>query len=102
MARPARVIPRTQSSSPVTPVLSTITTSVGPSRSVLPLSVRCWTTAATRAAMTADVDASGPAIAKGSELRIATTAAATAAERKVMATPYDSHCLSGPAKMSAA
>ena len=42
---------------------------------------------ATSVAVTAEVEVSGPAIANGNELRSATTAAATAADRKVMATP---------------
>ena len=43
--------------------------------------------AATRAATTAEVEKSGPAMANGSELRQATTAEATAADRKVTAMP---------------
>ena len=43
---------------------------------VLPLAIRFWAMTATSAAVTAEVEVSGPAIANGSELRSATTAAA--------------------------
>jgi len=43
--------------------------------------------AAASVAVTAEVDVSGPAIANGSELRNAMTAAAMAADKKVTAMP---------------
>ena len=46
-----------------------------------------WTTVATMAAMTTEMELSGPATAKGSELRSATTAPPIAADRNVTATP---------------
>jgi len=57
---------------------------------------------ATKAARTTDIELSGPATAKGSELRTATIAPPTAADRNVTAMPYDRRCSSGPVKMSAA
>ena len=88
IARPARVKPSMQSSTPVIAVASAIAISVGTRRSVVrPSAARRWIMAATSAAMMAEVPLSGPATANGSELRSATTAAATVADMNVSATP---------------
>ena len=79
--------PSTQSNSPVIAVARVIVIKVGRSRSVLPLATRRAAMAATRVAVTAEVEVSGPAMANGSELRHATTAAPMAADRNVMAMP---------------
>ena len=102
MARPARMMPRPHSNSPVMPVASAITISVGASSRVSPAAMRRCAIAATSAAITAEVDESGPAMAKGSELRQATMAPATAAVKKVTAMPLESQGASGPEKMRAA
>ena len=60
------------------------------------------TSVATIAAMMTEVELSGPATAKNNELRSATTVPATAADKNVIATPYERKCPSGPVKMSAA
>jgi hypothetical protein len=60
------------------------------------------TSVATMAAMMTEMELSGAATAKNSELRNATIAPATAADRKVSDTPYERECASGPVKMSAA
>jgi hypothetical protein len=46
-----------------------------------------WTKAATRVAVTTDVELSGPAMVKGTELRSATTDAPIVVEMKVAAIP---------------
>ena len=77
IARPACVNPRMQSTSPVNAVASDMTMSVGSRRSALPpWATMRWTTVATMAAMTTEIELSGPAMAKGSELRSATTRSA--------------------------
>ena len=55
--------------------------------SVAPSAIIRSRNAATNAAMTAEVELSGPAIANGSELRSPMTKPAIAAERNVTATP---------------
>ena len=87
MARPAWVNPSTQSSSPVSAVASAMAISAGSSRSLLPLATKCCTSVATKAARTTEIELSGPATAKGSELRIATIAPPTAADKNVTAMP---------------
>jgi hypothetical protein len=72
------------------------------SRWPFPSAARRAAVLAARVAVTAEVEVSGPAIAKGNELRKAMTAAAMVADRKVAAMPYDSQCAKGPEKMSAA
>ncbi len=71
----------------MTPVAKAITISTGSSSSVSPAAESRAAMAAASAAITAEVEESGPAMAKGSELRQATIAAATAADRKVTAMP---------------
>jgi hypothetical protein len=62
--------------------------SVGWRRSALPpWATMRWPTVATIAAITTEIELSGPATAKGSELRSATTVPPTAADRKVPAIP---------------
>ena len=87
MARPACVKPSTQSNAPVSAVVSDIAISVGARRSVLPVATRRWTTVATKAAKTTEIELSGPATAKGNELRSATIEPPTAADRNVTAMP---------------
>ncbi len=87
MARPARNIPRPLSRNPVRPVANTITINVGASRSTSPAASRRCAIVASSAATTAEVEESGPAIVKGSELRQVTIAPATAADMNVTATP---------------
>src|SRR5262249_4576442 len=100
--RPVLDNPRRQSTMPVAAVASAITIKTGGSKLVFPPATSCAAMAAASVAVTAEVDVSGPAIANGSELRNAVTAAATAADRKVTAMPWDSQGFSGPEKMSAA
>ena len=102
MARPARVIPRIHNTMPVAAVVSAMTMSVASSTSLWPPAAMRRISVATIAAMMTEMELSGPATAKNSELRDATTAPATAADRKVTDTPYERKCASGPVKMSAA
>src|SRR5262249_15704185 len=67
-----------------------------------PLATIRLASAAANVAVTVAVGASGPAITKGSELRMARTKALIALVTKVAATPYASHGDTGPEKMSAA
>ncbi len=87
MARPAWVNPSTQSSNPVSAVVNDMAIRVGASRSVPPYATSRWTRVATIAAMTTEMELSGPATAKGSELRNATIDPPTAADKNVTATP---------------
>src|SRR5580704_5212840 len=72
------------------------------SRSLAPAAARCWVTEATSAAVTADVELSGPAMLYGSVLPRATTSAATDDAMKLAAMPYASHGANGPLKIKAA
>ncbi len=87
IARPACVKPSTQSSNPVSAVVSDRAISVGASRSVPPEAMTRWITLATSAASTTEVELSGPATAKDSELRSATITPAIAADKNVTAMP---------------
>ena len=71
----------------MSPVVSAIAMITGPRRSGLPAARSRWTTVVTSAAMTTEIELSGPATAKGSELRNATIAPPSAADRNVTATP---------------
>ena len=87
MARPAWVNPRMQSKSPVSAVVSDIAISVGASRSALPRDSALDDGRDQRPPMTTEMELSGPATAKGSELRQATIVPPTAADKKVTAMP---------------
>jgi hypothetical protein len=88
MAPPARASPSPQSRTPVSPVTTANTIMTGASKSSgAPCAISRSINAATRAAVTAAVAPSGPAMANGSELRNATTAEAIAVVRKVAAMP---------------
>jgi hypothetical protein len=64
--------------------------------------MRCCPIVASNAATTAEVEESGPAIVKGSELLQQTITPPIAAERNVTEMPYESQRDSGPANISAA
>ncbi len=87
MARPAWVKPSTHIKSPVSAVASAMAMMAGASRSVSPPAATRCSTVATSAAMTTEIELSGPATANGSELRNATNAPPTAADMNVTAMP---------------
>ncbi|MGY4220824.1 hypothetical protein ACVMFB_007323 [Bradyrhizobium sp. USDA 4522] len=90
MARPNRVSPRQHSTMPVTMVESPSVISTGASSSAVGLAALTRSTSeAIRIPVTAAVEVSGPATAKGSELPSAIKVASTAEEMNVAATPYD-------------
>ena len=71
----------------MTAVAAAITINVGGRRSVYPVAAKRCAMAASSAATTAEVEESGPAMVKGSELRQLTIAPAIAADRNVTAMP---------------
>jgi len=88
MARPARARPRPHSTTPVRAELNASATSVAVSRPLSAPFAAMWpVSAVTSAAVTADVEPSGPPIANGSELYIDTAAPPTAPVMKVAAMP---------------
>ena len=88
MAPPARARPSPQSRMPVNAAVSASTIMTGASRSSgAPSAISRSISAATSDAVTAAVAPSGPAMAKGSELRAATMAALIALVRNVAAMP---------------
>jgi hypothetical protein len=72
---------------PVRAVASDTTINIGSSRPAPPRETMRCTTVATFAAMTTEVELSGPATANGRELRHATIAPPTAADKNIAATP---------------
>jgi hypothetical protein len=88
MAAPARARPSTQRRTPVSAVTIAKTIMTGASRSSgAPWLMSCSISAATSDAVTAAVAPSGPAMAKGRELRTATMAALMVVVIKVAAMP---------------
>jgi len=88
MAPPARAKPRAQRKIPVRAALSAMTIITGASRSSgAPPAISRSISAPISDAVIAAVAPSGPPMAKGSELRADTMAAATALVRKVAAMP---------------
>ena len=88
ITRPARAIPSPHSKIPASALPIAMTISVGSSRwGPAPLAMSRPISEAASPAVTAEVDVSGPAMAKGSELRSATTNALTAVDRNVTAIP---------------
>jgi hypothetical protein len=85
---PARAIPSPNIKSPVSPAEMAMMIIVGGSRDPgEPRAASCSTRAATSVEVTATVVASGPAMAKGIELRHATMAALTVEAMKVAVMP---------------
>jgi hypothetical protein len=87
IARAALVNPSTQSNNPVIAVAKDIAISAGPSASALPLATSRCITVATNAAITTEMELSGPATANVKELRKATIAPAIRADRKLTEMP---------------